>query len=74
MHAGDMESALHRLERGRHILEQQKKRVALMDAAGSASRQSKQLLQQMEQAVAEFEHHVQLLQAEEAKETASHRH
>jgi len=66
MHAGDMESALHRLQRGRHILEQQRTRVALMDGAGSASPKSKKLLRQMEQAVVEFEHQVELLQAEEA--------
>jgi hypothetical protein len=65
MHAGEMETARHRLERGRHILEQQKKRIALMDAAGSASAKSKLLLKQMEQAVAEFEHQVELLQTEE---------
>ncbi|HZQ40065.1 MAG TPA: hypothetical protein VFA87_04710 [Rhizomicrobium sp.] len=63
-----MESALHRLQRGRHILEQQRTRVALMDRAGSASPQSKQLLRQMEQAVAAFEHEVELLQAEEARQ------
>jgi hypothetical protein len=73
MHAGEMQSALHRLERGRHILEQQKKRIALMDAAGSASVKSKLLLKQMEEAVAEFEHHVELLQAEEAEGLASQR-
>jgi len=65
-----MESAIHRLERGRHILEQQRTRVALMDRAGSASPQSKQLLKQMEQAVAEFEHQVELLEAEEDHEPA----
>ena len=68
-----MESALHRLARGRHILEQQRTRVALMDAAGSASRQSKQLLKQMEDEVAEFEHQVELLQSEEAEEAALRR-
>jgi hypothetical protein len=73
MHAGDMEIAIHRLQRGRHILEQQRTRVALMDGAGSASPQSNQQLRQMERAVAEFEHRVELLQAEKAEEARSRR-
>ena len=74
MHAGEMDSAIRRLRRGRHILEQQRTRVALMDGAGSASPKSKRLLKQMEQAVAEFEHDVELLQTEEAREAPSQRH
>ncbi|HWF63294.1 MAG TPA: hypothetical protein VN685_01640 [Rhizomicrobium sp.] len=73
MHAGEIESAIHRLQRGRHILEQQRTRIALMDGAGSASPQSKRLLKQMEQAVAEFEHEVELLQAEKAEQASSRR-
>jgi hypothetical protein len=73
MHAGEIESAIHRLRRGRHILEQQRTRIALMEGAGSASPQSKQLLKQMEQTVAEFEHEVELLQAEKAEQASSRR-
>ena len=66
MHAGEIESAIRRLQRGRHILEQQRTRIALMAGAGSASPRSKRLLQKMEQAVAEFEHDVEVLEAGEA--------
>ena len=72
MHAGDIDTAIRRLRRGRHILEQQRTRVALMDGAGSASPKSKRLLKQMEQVVAEFEHDVELLQADEAPSQRRH--
>lgn len=65
---GELEAAVDRLNRGKLLLERQRMRVAQMDARGSVSQESKQLLRVMEWSVFDLERHLRRRQREQAEE------
>lgn len=69
-HRIELVAARLRLGRGRLLLEQQRTRVAKLEAAGRASRQSELLLREMERAVTGFHQFLMVVRREIEEERA----
>jgi len=68
---GEFEMALRHVERGRLLLEEQRARIARLEASGPVPETAIQLLTQLELTLAGFEHHVRILLMEMEQERAA---